>query len=90
MRSLVVVTQTIEVSVDESKFTEAWMAEFRESFFQFYTLGQHLCYLAQLYARGLVDDFGEQFIEGYGPAADMGIKFRKVDGDEEILAMSVP
>lgn len=77
MKRLVDVTQTVEVEVDESKFTPEFMQEFRNSFYSFHTINQHLEHLAQLYARGLDRDF----IEGYGPAQDFGIRFSLIDSD---------
>lgn len=62
----VVVTQHVTVEVDETRFTEEWMAEFRESFYDFYTIEDHVEHLAGGHARGLWDNFS--FIEGYGPA----------------------
>lgn len=74
----------VDVTVDESKFDETFMREFRESFYKFYTLEEHLQYLAQLYVRGIIDGFSNPFIEGYGLASDMGIKFDNLDQEEEI------
>lgn len=78
----VVVSQTVEVTLDESKFTPEFMAEFKRSFYEFDTIDEHRKHLAQLHARGLCDDFS--FIEGYGRAQDMGIGFSISDGEEEI------
>lgn len=77
----VVVTQVIYVEMDESKFDDAFMGEFTDNFYPYDTIEEHACHLAQLHARGIADD--HDFIEGYGPASDMGIKFQHVDGDEE-------
>lgn len=79
------VTQVIEVTIDESKFDEEFMAEFDAHFFPGYDLNDHFKHLAQLFARGICDGDFDNFIEGYGVATDMGIRFRKIDGDEEIL-----
>lgn len=70
------VTQTVEVTVDETKFTTEFMNEFRKTMYDFRDLIDHIEHLAQLHARGLAGDFS--FIEGYGPASDMGIKFHLV------------
>ena len=80
----VIVEQTIRVTVDESKFTPEFMQEFRESFYDFDTLDDHIKHLGQLCARGIADDFS--FIEGYGKASDMGIKFVGIDSDERFDA----
>jgi len=83
MKKSIVVSQEIKVTIDESKFDEAFMEEFRQSFYHFTTIDDHLCHLAQLYARGLVDEFST-FIEGYGPMADMGISFETGFQEEEV------
>jgi hypothetical protein len=83
MKLNVAVTQIVEVTLDETKFTPQFMAEFRESFFHFTTTEEHALHLAQLHARGVSDD-GE-FIEGYGPAKDMGIRFKVIDQTEEVV-----
>lgn len=69
------VTQTVEVTVDEAKFTPEFMAEFRAHFFDFDTVADHAGHIAQLQARGVIelDISRDEFIEGYGPASGMGI-----------------
>jgi uncharacterized protein (DUF2126 family) len=79
------VTQTVEVTVDEATFTPEFMAEFRQFFFPFETLDEHLEHLAQLHARGIASDFPHAFIEGYGPPKDMGIRFEVTDQTEEVI-----
>lgn len=68
-------TFEVEVEIDEAMFTETFMEEFRESFYPFFDVNDHVEHIAQLEARGLLDDF----TEGYGPIKDMGIKARTVD-----------
>lgn len=65
----------VEVEIDPSKFDEAFLAEFRESFYQFHTVERHVEHIAQLEARGLLDDF----TEGYGPIKDFGIKAKTIN-----------
>ncbi len=69
------VSQLVEVQVDEAKFTPKFMEEFRQAFFPFQTIDDHILHLAQLHARGLADDFST-FIEGYGDPKEFGILFR--------------
>lgn len=76
------VTQTVSVIVDPKKFTKKFMREFRGSMYQFLTLEDHARHLAQLHARGLVNN--GSFIEGYGQAEDMGIGFAVTHQDEHI------
>lgn len=72
-------TQEIEVSipvtvtVDESKFTADFMAEFRESFYPYFTVGDHIRHIAYMAATGQLRDL-PSFIEGYGESQDFGIK----------------
>ena len=84
MKQLVEVTQLIEVELDENKFNDDFMKEFREYFYQFYMIEDHLNHLAQLYSRGIATGYSGSFIEGFGLAKDMGIKFRHIDGWEEL------
>lgn len=74
------VTQTVEVTLDETKFTEEWMADWRKSFYPFHTIQDHAQHLAQLCARGIVDPW-TTFIEGYGPPHEMGIEFAIIDSE---------
>ena len=83
MKRMVAVTQVVEVEVDETKFTEEWMKEWRQSFYPFRSLNRHIEHIAQLEARG---GLSEDFTEGYGPLAEMGIKAKVIDQTEEILA----
>ena len=76
------VEQIVEVSVDETKFTPEFMAEFRATMYNFGSLDDHLQHLGQLYARGIDDEFS--FIEGYGPASEFGIKFDQIAQYTEI------
>lgn len=82
MTKLVEVTITMEVTVDESKFTEAFFAEFRESFYRFHTLDEHLCHIGQMAARGVISGWQGEFVEGYG--ADMGIRTHETFVEAEI------
>lgn len=73
----VTVCQIISVTVDETKFTEEFLKEFRESFYPYSDINDHIAHLGDLYARGIVDEFSH-FIEGYGDPKDFGIKFLPV------------
>lgn len=83
------VRQIVEVELDEAKFDEAFMEEFRDSFYPFMTLVDHAEHIAQLEARGIVDLITPEFIEGYGQSDDMGIKARVTDTENEVLRMPV-
>lgn len=76
------VTQIVNVTIDETKFDEQFMAEFRRYFFDYDRLDDHITHLAQLHARGISDE--NDFIEGYGPASGMGIKFKIIDQYEDV------
>ena len=67
------VIQHIIVTIDDTKFDENLMKEFWEGFYYFLNFDDHIEHLAQLNARGIVDEFS--FIEGYGQAKEMGIQF---------------
>lgn len=84
-RYTVIVTQIVEVDLDPAKFDDEFMEEFREGFFSFDTLGQHAEHLAQLHARGVIEgEHGDEFIEGYGPAKDMGIRARTIATETDL------
>lgn len=88
-KRIVQVTQVIEVETNDAKFDADFMAEFTASFFPYETLDEHAAHLAQLYARGLVAGiYLSEFIEGYGPVGEMGIKFRHIDQEVEVLETS--
>jgi len=72
----VIVEQEVEIELDEAKFDDAFMQEFRDGFYPFYELADHVEHIAQLQARGVIDagSYTVEFIEGYGPSKDMGIK----------------
>lgn len=79
------VIQNVRVTLDESKFTEEWMAEFRRSFYQMNSTMEHAEHIAQLEARG-VYGWGitkDTFIEGYGPAGEMGISVESMGTETE-------
>ncbi len=78
----IVVEQAVMVTLDDEKFDEAFMEEFRQGFYDFDELREHAEHIGQLYARGLWDEIpGNDFIEGYGRAPEMGISARE-DGFE--------
>jgi hypothetical protein len=80
---VVSVTQYIEVTIDETKFDADFFEQFNATIFDAgEELDEHFKHLAQLNARGIYDN--EDFIEGYGPAEDMGIKFKARDNDFEV------
>jgi hypothetical protein len=85
VKQTVLVTSEVDVTVDETKFTEEWMAEFRKSFYPFFTVQDHIEHLAQLYARGVIDGFDKEFVEGYGPLKEMGITFEYGPIETEIV-----
>lgn len=80
------VRQTIEVELDEAKFDDAFMAEFRQYHYPFFDLKDHAKHIAQLQARGAIDvERTVDFVEGYGRSEEMGIKARVVETDIEAV-----
>lgn len=80
MKYRVAVTQFVEVELDESKFDDKFMEEFRASFYEFDDIIEHVEHIAQLQARGVIDlERTPEFIGGYGPSNEMGIKARNVE-----------
>ena len=80
MRAFINIDQNVVVTIDRAKFSEEFMREFRECFYPFDTIEEHLRHLATLYARGIAYNGG--FIEGYGEAEAMGIKLEEDTGIE--------
>lgn len=85
---VVVVTQTVEVTLDASKFTPEFMAEFNSSISDWGDdLEEHAKHLAWVHASGLEDlaaAWREPFVEGYGPIAELGISARTTDTETEL------
>jgi len=85
MKKTVDVTFSVEVEVDENKFTDEFMNEFREVFYDFDDINDHIKYFAQLTARGIILEGDiNQFIEGYGDTKEFGIKTKIIHQEEEI------
>jgi len=85
MKRTVLVTQTVEVEVDERKFTPEFMAEFRKYFYEFTTVEEHIEHLAQMFARGVYSEHVD-FIEAYGDRKELkrlGIKVKVLDRETE-------
>lgn len=79
------VRQTVKVTLDETKFTPEFMQEFRDSFYQFDDLEEHAAHIGQLAARRIINGEVYEFIEGYGPAEDMGISVSVEGFDTEVI-----
>lgn len=77
------VTQTVRVTVDESRFTDEFMTTFREVFYPFFDIEDHVEHIAQAAARELVSS-SSSFLEGYGVLKDMGIDFEVEDVDCDV------
>ena len=77
------VTFDVEVTLDDEKFTQEFLHEFSEVFYDLDGIEGHAEHLAQLYVRGIADN-GKTFIEGYGPAENMGISFKTLYQEQEV------
>lgn len=75
------VTHEVTVTLDETKFDDAFFAQFNKSITYLgdneerdWALRQHAEHLACLMVE---NDFGDnEFVEGYGPLPSMGIRLR--------------
>ena len=83
MTKEVEIRQTIQVTVDESKFTPEFMQSFRDSFFDFDSIEEHIEHLGRLHAGNFIDV--SSFVEGYGYIREFGVNFEVVDYIAEIL-----
>lgn len=81
------VTQIVRVTLDDSKFDEAFMSEFRGSFYPFFTVAEHAEHIGQLVARGICEPtkHSSEFIEGYSESRDMGIIAEVIETDVDAL-----
>lgn len=70
-----VVRTNFRVEVDETKFTPEFFEEFSSYMWTMTTVEEAVEHLADLFSRGIVDGAKDSFIEGFGPAAEMGIRF---------------
>ncbi|MCK9615913.1 MAG: hypothetical protein M0R48_10585 [Candidatus Omnitrophica bacterium] len=85
MRTITVeVTNTVEVTLDETKFTPEFMKAFSSYMWPVDDIEEHAIHLAQMHVRGMAD-WPSTFIEGYGPAEKMGISFRITDRSEKVI-----
>lgn len=74
------VSRIVRVTLDETKFTKEFYDEFTSYIdSSMDSLDTHVEHLAWTFAAGRADD--TDFIEGYGPAKDFGIKFQEIDDD---------
>lgn len=81
MKKNVEVTFVVAVEVDEEKFTPQFMREFRQVFYRhFNSLDDHIAHIAQLRAREILNEF----TEGYGQIAGMGISAEIIDQHEQV------
>lgn len=81
----VTLTQTYEVDLDANRFDDDFMAEFRESFFNFHDLEEHAEHIGCLFAAGITER--DEFIEGYGIPSEMGIKARWLRSESEVYSI---
>lgn len=76
------VTTTVQVVLDETKFTPQFLEEYRRYFYQFNTTRDHAAHLAELAARELLHG---DWLEGYGQLADLGIKTEVIETETEFV-----
>lgn len=77
------VTSIVEVTLDETKFTPEFFAEFNGTISDWGDdLEEHAKHLAWVHATGVeaLDGYGA-FVEGYGKTKDMGISATLTDTD---------
>ena len=82
----VLVTSEVTVTLDETKFTPEFFAEFNETISDWGDdLEEHAKHLAWVHATGVeaLDGYGA-FVEGYGPIKDMGISAKTGDVEVEL------
>jgi hypothetical protein len=70
MKKTVEVTFSIDVEIDETKFTDKFLQNFSHYFHELDNVDEHIGNIAILHARDRLDEF----TEGYGELSSMGIK----------------
>jgi hypothetical protein len=80
MKYRVAISQEVTVDIDPKMFTPEFLKEFRESFYPFQNIRDHIKHLAQLHCRGLAHN--GSFIEGYGDEFKGKIKFSECEVTE--------
>lgn len=78
----------VEVEVDEAAFTPEYMAAFRDCFYNFDSIEDHVRHIASAKVDGIIDE-GGGFLEGYGDLADMGIRVRESGREVEVADTEV-
>ena len=85
IKKIVKVSYLIEVTIDETKFTDEFMEEF-EKYMYPADLNDHITNLAALTIElDRTDLSKEYFIEGYGDPKEMGITTQILDEDSHII-----
>lgn len=78
-------TKEVQVTIDETKFDAEFFRQFDESMFYVgEDLDEHMQNLAEKYVNGDAQGWEDDFLEGYGPLKDMGVKFKELSSDTEI------
>jgi hypothetical protein len=72
----------LDVTLDESKFTDEVMNDFNDCIGKTDMAG-HFKNLAFQEANGFIGF--DNFVEGYGDISDLGVEFREVSRDQEII-----
>ena len=88
----ITVSIDVDVTLLEEAFTEAFMEEYREMIAPFFDVKDHALHIADLVARGVIDEIEaphrgvDQFVEGYGRIGDFVSRavVGEVDADEII------
>ena len=60
-------TDEFTIEFDESVMNDEWLKDFRDTFFDFYTLEEHAKYISEY-----LSNHGNEFIEGYGIPLENG------------------
>lgn len=81
---IVKVVTEVEVTLDETKFDEEFFKEYTTHFSSSMDeLDDHFLNIAWLYATGRFQ-FPSEFVEGYGPLTDFGVKCDIILEDQTI------
>jgi hypothetical protein len=77
------VTQIVRVTVDETKFTPEFLADFAKAITNYDSVEEHICYLARMHVRAEIES--DSRLEGYGLLHDFGVDFEILSEEDRLL-----
>lgn len=76
MTKTILVEHSIDVTVDESLFTDEFIEAFKKSLYPLDDIQEHIEHIALCMAKGVIHS-DRDFLEGYGILRDFGVTIKK-------------